>query len=331
MSPVRTSIVRNGPLISKRVSQTSKHQGGRLKVTIMAVSDNLSRIHSTVTETRTAVHDMNLRIHAKEVLKWLSSIDASTNLNEGLRKRKKGSGQWFIDSSLFKEWMDGSRRHIWMYGIPGCGKTVLIPTIIDHIHLVQRSQPLRHVLYFFFDFASNEKRKLDQAVRCLTAQLYSKCSNSRQELEQLYSSCDDGRRQPSFESLNVTFSCMLRHSEEIRIIFDALDESNTRNDLVRWLEDTASSEHSGLQLLLTSRQEGDIQSELETWMHPRNMVHLSKDSINCDIRAYIKEQLQKESHFKRWRSVVSVQEDIESEIMSKVDGIYVILIHTVLP
>jgi hypothetical protein len=66
----------------------------------------------------------------------------SANFNEALEIRAKGTGEWFIRSKVFVEWIDTADSIVWIYGkrkptklaasarllmfgIAGCGKTVL--------------------------------------------------------------------------------------------------------------------------------------------------------------------------------------------------------------
>lgn len=125
--------------------------------------------------------------------KWLNHPDPSTNLNKAIGRRHPGTGSWFLESLLFKKWKSETLRHLWLHGIPGCGKTVLSATIIDHL---QHLDPSRVVLYFFFDISDIDKQSLDKLLRSLVAQLYSKCENSRKELEKLFLSSESGQRQP---------------------------------------------------------------------------------------------------------------------------------------
>jgi hypothetical protein len=80
------------------------------------------------------------------------------------------------------------------------------------------------LLYFYFDFQNRDKQSLEGAIKSLMSQLYSKQEKARQPLDSLYSSYNDGHRQPNTESLCSTFLAMLQQVEETWIVLDALDE-----------------------------------------------------------------------------------------------------------
>jgi Cdc6-like AAA superfamily ATPase len=253
-----------------------------------------------------------------KVKEWLSSPDTSINLNEALERHHEGTGSWFLDSDPFQEWKSGTRRHIWLHGIPGCGKTVLSATIIKHLN--QQLDAGQLVLYFFFDFTNSNKQSLDKLVRSLVAQLYGRCEASRNDLDKLSSLCERGDQQPTFKALCTTLLQMLNYMKRVYIVIDALDECNTRLDLLMWLEYLASSGSAGVQLLIASRKEEDIESQLNRWLCPESHIAIQKDAVNHDIRAYIHQRLRCDREFERWHSQPSVQDEIETQLMKKADG-----------
>ena len=134
-----------------------------LEVTAIKVADK-------VTDVRSTLISMKADSRFREINNWLSPPDPSTNLNHAKERRHEGTGSWFLESEPFKEWKSGSRQCLWLHGIPGCGKTVLCSTIIEHLRQIK--DPSHIVLDFFFDFKDNEKQSLDKLVRSLVVQLY---------------------------------------------------------------------------------------------------------------------------------------------------------------
>jgi Cdc6-like AAA superfamily ATPase len=238
----------------------------------------------------------------RKVTKWLSSPDPSNNLAEALKLHHAGTGSWFLESDRFQEWESGTCQHLWLYGIPGCGKTVLSATIINHLN----QQP--------------DKQSHDKLVRSLAAQLYARCETSRKDLDKLFLSCEGCSKQPMFKSLCTTFLQMVNCMERIYIVIDALDECTIRLDLFLWLESLAISGPAGVQLLLTSRKEEEIESRLQRWLCLQSHIAIENDPVNNDIRAYIHERLRSDREFELWHSQPSVQDEIETELMKKADG-----------
>jgi hypothetical protein len=150
--------------------------------------------------------------------------------------------------------------------------------------------------------------------------MYSKHASSRKELDKLFSSCENGHLQPTEESLLATFTQMMNTAEKVQIVIDSLDECKTRRDLLLWMETVARSRHEGLCLLATSRKEDDIESELVRWLDKRDCMSIQRVLVNNDIGVYIRERLQNDHCLQRWHSKPTVQDEIETELIEKADG-----------
>lgn len=254
-----------------------------------------------------------------QINSWLSPPDISTNLNNAASRRYARTGTWFLDCEPFQQWKAGERPHLWLYGRPGCGKTVLSSTIIEQLH--REGKQLPHVVVkFFFDFRDANKQTIDKMFRSLVTQLYTRSEKSRRELHLLMSKCEDGRRQPTIEALFEVLLSMLLAADDVQVIIDALDECQERLKLVKWIQKLIGLVAQGTHLLLTSRQEEDIEAGLRTCIPEDDWVPLQQNQVDNDIRAYTRGMLNGNNELRRWRSKPSVLEHIEVEIMKKANG-----------
>ncbi|KAJ5933712.1 hypothetical protein N7454_006041 [Penicillium verhagenii] len=253
--------------------------------------------------------------------KWLDLPDVSINLNEALKKRQEGTCFWFLQNETFEEWKTGKRQHLWLQGIPGCGKTVLSAAIAENL-TTQQHDPSCVVLIFYFDFNDSKKQSLNKLVCSLVTQMYSRCPSCRVDLDMLFLSCESGARQPTDKALFGTFLQMMKHVERIQIILDALDECETRGDLLSWIGDLLNSDHAGLHLLATSRKEEEIESELTRWLDPNNIISIQQHTVNQDIRMHVREKLRNDRGFLRWHLKPDVLDEVETELMRKADGMF---------
>lgn len=162
------------------------------------------------------------------IRKWLSPPDPSTNLNKALGQRHQGSGQWFLKGEEYSSWNTEPRSFLWLHGIPGCGKTILSATVIEDLGKGKAGPQTS--LYFYFDFNETQKQSLENAVRSLIYQLYRKSDPAKPHVDDLYSSCDGGERQPTIDSLCTTFRRMVKEAGEVWIVLDALDECPRRRE-----------------------------------------------------------------------------------------------------
>jgi Cdc6-like AAA superfamily ATPase len=269
------------------------------------------------------VKDVVLTQKQQEIFRWLSPSDPSTNYNKALSQRQEGTGLWFVQSSCFQRWQTRQNSFVWLHGIPGCGKTILSSTIISYI---EKTYPERLLLYFYFDFTDSGKQTLENVVRSLIGQLYRKRTDAQMVLDSLFSSYENGRRQPGCESLCKVFLQMINQAEEVYLVLDALDECQTRKGmssegLLLWLETLLQPDQRNLHLLVTSRPEHDIEIVLyDLAKREEDIVPIQSDLIRDDIRSYIHTTVREKKGLKRWNSRADVLEEIETQLMEKANG-----------
>ena len=89
--------------------------------------------HRNVQEATSAIRDIPFEQRREKIERWLSPPDPSTNYNRALQQRQEGTGLWFLQSPMYIQWKTQQNSALWLYGIPGCGKTILSSTIIEDL------------------------------------------------------------------------------------------------------------------------------------------------------------------------------------------------------
>ncbi|KAJ5777222.1 hypothetical protein N7520_000468 [Penicillium odoratum] len=83
-----------------------------------------------------------------KIREWLQPIPFDQERSEFSRHRASflvGSGKWLTSSSALQQWHSGENGLLWIKGIPGSGKSVMVASIIDQLRVEKVP-----VLYFFF-------------------------------------------------------------------------------------------------------------------------------------------------------------------------------------
>lgn len=251
-----------------------------------------------------------------DIDRWLSPPNPWTNYNKALQQCQEGTGLWFLQSDTFATWKAKKTSFLWLYGIPGCGKTILSSTIVEHL----KNLPNRPLLFFYFDFNDTEKGSLGGVVRSLIDQLYRMCKNAQEPLDAFLLTCSKENMQPSCESLCKVLLQMIERTKEVWIVLDALDECFERKGLLSWIRDLGHSEHPNVHFLLTSRPEQDIQSGLSGLVNEESKISIQSDLIGSDISAYIRAEVREGEGLKRWQSRPDIQEEIEERLIQKANG-----------
>lgn len=265
--------------------------------------------------------DMKTDSHTARITRWLNFADPSTNINNARQSRHKGTGTWFLQSQSYKNWKNGSYQSLWIYGITGSGKSVLSATILDN--LVEIDDVSTLTLAFFFDFRDEKKQKLNDMLCFLASQIYYLRPASRQPLDDLFASHQDGRQYPNADSISKCLAEMLKMVDQATFLIDALDECSERRQLLKWMKYFFPAQPH-VRLLCTSRLEDEIQHSISGWIP--TCVELKKDSVNADIRSYIQARLHTSTEFSRWLERPAVVEEIKTTLSSRADGMYVLFL-----
>lgn len=241
------------------------------------------------------------------------------NHNKALKERFGKTGTWFTESLVANNWKTAPGSFLWLYGIPGCGKTILSSTIIEAIFNHCSNNSFFALVYFYFDFNDAEKQRPESMIRSLIVQLSLQCISVPQTLESLYTTCTNGKRQPAQHSLLATLHQVIEGFQETYLVIDALDESSDRNELLANIGKMTSWKDLNLHTLVTSRKEKDILDSMER-LADQEKVCIQSILVNDDICAYVRGRLQTDLRLKRWRNQPKVQLEIESTLMDKADG-----------
>lgn len=254
----------------------------------------------------------------QRIRNWLSPQDPSSNYNNAVLLCHTGTGQWFLQGETFARYKHGTLPFLWLHGIPGCGKTVLSSSIIEDLIHRTSSLPLR-ILYFYFDFNDARKQTFDDVLRSLLWQAAFDPSGASRVLGQLYDSCHEGRDQPFMTSLVGSLNTELQ-LQPTAIVIDALDECTTRLDVLSWLSSLTSKSINNPRMIVTSRNEQDIEAEFNKWLGEDAIVAIQEQVVDADISAYVSHRLRTDPQLQRWRGKQKIQEEIESNLMAAAHG-----------
>jgi hypothetical protein len=295
----------------------------------MPVSDKQSKVDEIKKRVRDIARqndESHQKAYDDRIQSWLSPANPYVNLKRALDTRHSGSGAWFLHNEQYFQWKSSFKSSLWLHGLAGCGKTVLLSSIVEDLqrdldaNRFALSSPI--LLYFFFDFRDKRKQSLEDMARSLAYQLYSQDINIQQPLDKLLHACGDGYRKPSTEVLlRVVLELLLTTGRKVYLVLDALDECPVpRHDLLDWIRMIAKLTDQRMHLLVTSRKEPDIDTVLGHDDVVDQVVAVQSNIIDADIRAYIIDTLRTDVAFKRWEQHENVQQLIQDSLFEKSDG-----------
>jgi hypothetical protein len=255
-----------------------------------------------------------------KICSWLSAPDPSTNYHKAHKQRQAETGLWLLESAKFKDWKQSAASRLWLYGIPGCGKTILSSTIVKHLLQHCHDDTSMATAYFYFDFNDTQKQDPELMLHSLLCQFVQRSVVIPKGVDALFSSCENGRRKPSSHALLQVIKEAAQEFTHVYVVLDALDECSQRSELMNMLEAVAWWQLDNLHLLMTSRKERDIERSLEEYIREEDAVCLQRDVVDKDIQRYIQQRLRVDKGLAKWNRDAVVRQEIEAALMGGARG-----------
>ena len=161
-------------------------------------------------------------------------------------------------------------------------------------------------------------------VRSLISQLSQQCDKVPVTLETLFSSCENRQRHPLLDDFLEVLQDIIQGFPQSYIILDALDECANRAELMDILKSMVEWRLEKLHILVTSRQERDIESSLKDFVDEQNIICLQSKSVDKDIHTYIRQRLSHDKNLEKWQKDHGIRQEIEEALIKGAHGMYVL-------
>jgi hypothetical protein len=294
---------------------------------LRAVAEDVRDVHTTLNKRLAEIEDNSREWHRQfrefklsheqnKIIQWLQSTDPSTNHNAACERREPLTGNWLLQSDDFAKWKREPKQLLWLHGIPGCGKTILSSTVVEHIKTICKKDSQCQYLFYYFDFSDSKKQEVAGLLRSLLAQLASRDLKTLKEIERLYNQNSCGKQQPDKKSLLSILLSVLRSPLRTYLIIDALDECSQRGEMLGMLSDIYRQCSEEVNVLVTSRKERDIELVLDRLAS--SSIGIQQTVVDADIRIHLKTCLVEDVKLKRWPS--AVKEEMEDALVRGAHG-----------
>ena len=288
-------------LITENTAQTS--------ATIQAFSQDIEVISDIVSGNQ--LDEERRRIH-----EWLRPPDPYTSHTAARAKHEASTNEWFLHTTEFLSLLDKKTLCLSLYGIPGCGKTVLVSSVISYLeNNLGNNETL---LYFYFDFNDREK----QTVRGCLASLFLQLAFVTDDfffINSLFAECAQGSRGPTLQQISDCLTEAIRKHAPLILVFDALDECVDEETFLDFI-----SLIPGVRILITSRRRFD--PEFETKLVKSQAVNVQQVLVEGDIKIFIRSRLQQNTRLSKWCRDPKIKEEIESTLLIGANGMYAFML-----
>ncbi|KAF9638105.1 Ankyrin-3 [Lasiodiplodia theobromae] len=239
---------------------------------------NIIAYHTMKNEIERTLKTTNTYSKGAEIQSTLQSVNLDI----------KEAGQWFLDSSEFQQWGNSLGSLLWVYGMPGSGKTVLSASVINYLQSnLAAKNASKVVLHYYFDIQESKKGENMRPLGCMLRSFLIQLSKTHDYmLEDLYKRLGAFQGELCESELGELLFQMTRLHCDIKIVIDALDEmeDRQRETVCGWITKTLKLHPTRFSFLVTSRRERDIEEQLYRKCESLKFVEMS---AGFDIEKYV--------------------------------------------
>ncbi|KAF7968365.1 hypothetical protein HWV62_30893 [Athelia sp. TMB] len=253
----------------------------------------------------------------KDIFRWLGAPETSRNFHAAREAHHAHTGSWFVCGKAFLRWKEQPDSPLWVYGSPGCGKTVICSSAVEDVIKDCEAKPSGSFTYayFFFDSrsAENDLSVHEKFVRSIILQLWHHFGKIPSALLDIYGQ-GPSHPQPPLAILEHCLQAIIREFQHVYIMIDALDECVDREKLLIWIKGISKWASGKLHLMFSSRQERDIMDQIAA-VHGLQHVRFAGGNLNPDILRYIDDTL---SEIVKWAPETRTM--VKLALLERADG-----------
>ena len=302
----------------------AKIEACKTGISLALTADGLSqslKILESVESSSTKLHDVQTRLETmrqieltkdnEKILDALCQFRPTDHQRTNSKLRQSNTGSWFLDGQYMKDWLSTNNSKLWVYGIPGAGKSILASGAANK--LLSLGDADNAVVYFYCDYKMSVTQDLKTILGSLLVQLARQDERSFDKVQDFFYKHCDRKEVCSFvcdpEDLFTLLAEVADGFDTVAMLVDGLDECGSNSeDAASFLADLVRKS-SRVKTILFSR---DI-PEIRECMH--DFTTLSIAAENTDLRLYVGHEI--EERMKRGsRKRLHIKDpDIKGEIM----------------
>jgi hypothetical protein len=229
--------------------------------------------------------DQNRHRH-DEVLEWISPTDFPAQQSDFIARKQEGTGLWFLESTVFMEWIHGSKKTLFCPGIPGAGKTMMAAITIDYLlRTVQRNNI--SVAYLYCNYKAQADQTTTNLLAAILKQLVQAQLSMLKPVVCLYDHHASRGTKPSLEEIFSALQSVLASHSSVYLVVDAFDECSDKEGVRSQLLDKlhALQSKTDLHLMVTSRFIPEIINKFHS------VPTLEVRANEVDIKQFVKGQI----------------------------------------
>ncbi|KAL8947973.1 MAG: hypothetical protein Q9222_005793 [Ikaeria aurantiellina] len=263
-------------------------------------------------------------LDSRDILDWLDATESDDDYEKIVAMHQDGTCGWILEIPKYKAWSstgtgDACAKLLWIHGPAGFGKSVLTAWLIGQIKTTSGVP----VAYCFSSSHTQRGDNLDSVVRTWISQI-ARNDNNVLHLCQILRDKQNTRR-ASRQDVWTLLKEIIVSLNECIFFLDGLDEftrdDDNRSSFLRNLKKAIGS--TGARVLITSRNEADIQSELinsptEAATYIIFECKVSKEDVQDDVGLYSEAAVAK----KFPKQTASFRRELSEKLAERAGGMF---------
>ncbi|KAL8644546.1 MAG: hypothetical protein Q9226_007707, partial [Calogaya cf. arnoldii] len=282
-----------------------------VKADTASISHNVSAIDQGVSSMTRDLANARVREdlkQRKEVLDWLSPLDFFKTQQDIFDRHEEGTGQWFLESHEFKDWLSGQSRVLYCPGILGAGKTILASVVIHYLR--ERHEVVAGI---FCNFKEKDTQSPENLLAGGCKQIVG--HELPGKLLTLYRRHSEKDTRPTWKEVVEIFEATVDKYVNAFLVVDALDECS---DLARKLLLKCSEKvPAHVRLLVMTRHHDEITQRFRS-----SAARLEIRADVSDLKKYITSSFMDNRMMAKARDRTSLQQDICDKVASRSEGMF---------
>ncbi|EGX50328.1 hypothetical protein AOL_s00076g92 [Orbilia oligospora ATCC 24927] len=231
-------------------------------------------------------------IEKRRIINWASTANPRAAHQNNLSLRYAGTAEWFADRDEYQTWRNTPNARLWLSGIPGAGKTVMVSSIIESI--IDEMEDSDAIAFHYCDFKSKDSQTLDNILCSLIMQVSKQSASAFDILEEVYIKHNPDRSIGSclgdcgVDLIQILSQVSMPYANLI-IVVDGLDECTNRADLAQQLSRLPDIGPNPIKVLLCSRPEPDLENVLSAY--DRIEVAASKSDVQLYVALAVEDRI----------------------------------------
>lgn len=253
----------------------------------------------------------------KDILEWITKIDYAPQQNDFIARRQEGTGLWLLNSEQFQTWLGAEQQTLFCPGIPGAGKTIITSIVVEELHTRFRGDTSIGIAYLYCNFRRRDEQQIADMLCSLVRRLAATQASIPESVKTLHDLHRPLESRPPIDVVSRTLRSVVATYSKVFIIIDALDEcDNSQGGRIALLSELLGLQETYMvNLFTTSRFIPEIAERLQ------GSISLEIRASDHDVMRYLDSQIFRLPSFIQHNA--SLQENVKSEILEAVDGMYV--------